>query len=57
MKKCYSAPTLSSYGAVEELTQALGRGQDTDMFYLNGNLLAEGDTYGSRNLKVTVEAD
>jgi hypothetical protein len=55
MKKSYSTPILSSYGAVEELTQALGRGQESDFFYLNGNPLAAGDTYGSRDLDVTVK--
>jgi hypothetical protein len=52
MKKQYAAPTLSNYGAVEELTQALGQGVKTDFFILNGTQIA--DDYGSRDLEVTV---
>jgi hypothetical protein len=48
MKKRYSAPTLSSYGAVEELTQAFGSGSRSDFFYLAGKPQLSGD-YGSKD--------
>jgi hypothetical protein len=51
MKKRYSAPTLSSYGAVEELTQAFGSGSRSDFFYLGTQQLASGQ-YGSKDYNV-----
>jgi hypothetical protein len=39
MKKQYSAPTLSNYGAVTELTQLTGSGPSSDFWILNDTLL------------------
>lgn len=47
MKRTYSAPKLTSFGNVTEITQVNGTSTRTDFSFLNGLPVSDGDDLGS----------
>ncbi|MEA5598339.1 lasso peptide [Rivularia sp. UHCC 0363] len=47
MKRTYTAPKLTSFGNVTEITQVNGTSKRGDFAYLNGEVLSDGDDFGS----------
>ncbi|WP_414622905.1 lasso peptide [Calothrix sp. CCY 0018] len=50
MKKTYTAPKLSSFGNVTEITQVIGGDARTDFVFQNGEVISGNNDLGSRDI-------
>lgn len=54
MKKTYTAARLTTYGSVEDLTQAFGSSSAADFVYIGGSNVEQGfESTGSRDGIIT----
>lgn len=50
MKKSYTAPKLTSFGNVTEITQVIGGAARTDFAFENGKVVSGGNDLGSQDI-------
>ena len=50
MKKSYTAPKLTSFGNVTEITQVIGGAARTDFAFENGKVVSGKNDLGSRDI-------
>lgn len=53
MKNAYSAPKLTVYGNVAQITQILGGASRTDFLFFNGDSISGNNDLGSRDINCT----
>lgn len=53
MKRTYTAPKLTSFGNVAQMTQVVGNISTQDFVYLNGQIISNGNDNDSMDLQCT----